>query len=306
MSLLSDILNLIRQMTGSGQPGLRQMVNRVLKGDRSVRLPPRVEDALNTIQRQLPSDRAWTPPQSKFTPTPQSVEPIPQPGRRTPPPPLPGETAAMPELPIEQRFNTTRARQPQGYPDEQAGFSEPEQMAPDSSNVFSFQFYRRPGDKRGILYVTYKANEITGEMGEARRKGGRRQIRGRRGKTVGSKVNRRGATYAYYDDDGSGRGKLGLAEVYKMLKRNGSKGGTVWDKLRIEGTIYGHRYQYNLVVGQVLKVGGGKLAQYVPRKAGRSGFVTRTVTDIGHGKRGFTSSTLHAPTTGTGYSTKRR
>lgn len=47
-------------------------------------------------------------------------------------------------------------------------------------------------------------------------------------------------------------------EVFLSLLKAGSKGNWVWDKLRIRGTVSGHRYDYALV-----GISGG----YVPRKA---------------------------------------
>lgn len=50
--------------------------------------------------------------------------------------------------------------------------------------------------------------------------------------------------------------------VFDAFRRAGSKGGFVWDRLRIRGTVSGHRFQYEL---------RGIAEGYLPRKATRYG-----------------------------------
>lgn len=61
--------------------------------------------------------------------------------------------------------------------------------------------------------------------------------------------------------------------VFEALRTAESKGRFVWDRLRVRGTVSGHRYHY-----QLTGIAGG----YVPRQAKRYGdneyFVTRSIT----------------------------
>lgn len=210
------------------------------------------------------------------------------------PPKFPGRLTG----PAEPRGfgSATRTRSPQGFPEEHQLFSD-EFLSPTSSNVYSFQYFRRPGDTLGILYVTFKGNRIRGEMGPPVFKGGKRQIHGQPGRTVGEKINKPGSTYAYFN--------VG-ADVFNRMKAAFSKGTFVWDELRVRGTVYGHQYPYQLISGQVLKVGGGRLAQYIPRRATSQGFRTRSLADTGTRRRGFVSSTLPPSVGGGGFTTRRQ
>lgn len=95
---------------------------------------------------------------------------------------------------------------------------------PESSNVFAFSF----DIDAHRLYVRFKDRAPKGEK---------------------VRSHEPGAIYAYYN--------VPLTLFQSMLDA-GSKGGWVWDNLRIRGTVSGHRYDYSLV-----GVSGG----YVPRKA---------------------------------------
>lgn len=204
-------------------------------------------------------------------------------GFRTRPPPA----QATGEL---SRRKRTLPYQPTGLPEDpsHAYFSD-EFLAPTSSNVYSFQFFRRPHDTFGILYVTYKASGINRSAlskGGPRHRGGRRQLRGTPGATVrgGARPNQPGPTYGY---------SAVPTHVFDEMKRAYSKGTFVWDSLRIRGTIHGHRYNYFLATGQLLTNKQGEYAgQYVPRLATKKGFRTRSVSDFGLGRRSFVSSTL--------------
>ncbi|HEV3345420.1 MAG TPA: KTSC domain-containing protein [Pirellulales bacterium] len=87
-------------------------------------------------------------------------------------------------------------------------------------------------------------------------------------------------------------------EQFLQLYKASSKGGWVWDHLRVRGTVSGHQKDYELV---------GIVAGYVPRKATLKPegeyYIGRTVR--GEGGRGITSSKpdvlvrpLHSPNTG--------
>jgi hypothetical protein len=61
--------------------------------------------------------------------------------------------------------------------------------------------------------------------------------------------NKPGPLYHYYSVP---------AEIFQTLRKSGHPGKVVWSKLRIEGTVSGHQYDYRLK---------GIVAGYVPRKA---------------------------------------
>ncbi len=174
----------------------------------------------------------------------------------------------------------TQAEPPR--PGEQSPLSE-EILTPQSSNVFAFQY----DYSKSMLLVTYKAAAInSGSVirgvvaGTGRRRGGRDQLLGERGKTVKGKTNER-ARYGCFDVH---------VGVFERMKLANSKGKFVWDELRIRGNLWGHRYRYALVQGQVTPSVGGV---YIPRKATPKGFRTRSIADLGSGgQRGFQTSTL--------------
>lgn len=75
-----------------------------------------------------------------------------------------------------------------------------------------------------------------------------------------------GPLYEYYDVHPA---------VFDSMRKASSKGKFVWDRLRVRGTVSGHRKQYKLA---------GISRGYVPRQAKRYGdneyFVTRSVTGV--------------------------
>lgn len=218
-----------------------------------------------------------------------------------------------PEAGQQQRVGSSRRKpapdhkpyQPtRGTEDDEPHFTD-EFLVPTSSNVFSYQYFRRPHDRLGILYVTFKGSHINPDAVRIGRvkKGkstSRNQLIGNLGSTVGGKKSyrpganedSRGPTYAYYDVP---------AEVFARMKAAASKGKFVWDALRVRGTIYGHRYRYSLVTGSPTDEG----KPYIPRKATAGGFRTRSLADQGVGKRGFRTSTLPASRLGGGFSSRR-
>lgn len=153
-------------------------------------------------------------------------------------------------------------------------------LTPQSSNVYSFSY----DPTTQTLFVTFKANNYHKgalEFGAARRRGGSRQLHGRAGATIkgGPRPNRAGPIYAYH--------RVPIT-IYHAMQSAASKGKFVWDALRIRGTLYGHKYRYNLVSGDQVPSGG----TYIPRLATKKGFAERATPNFGAGRRGFTSSTL--------------
>lgn len=271
---------------------LKQILSAVLGGRANL---PRTAAELVNVVRRLAGRSAGRPAASipiGWPDDPRMGRPGEPPQR--PPGPSAGEDRSYPS-------DRQPTYQPQGYPHEQPLFSD-EFLAPTSSNVWSFQYFRRPHDKSGILYITYKASRLNKNAlyhGAARRRGGRRQLHGQLGATVlAGKENAPGPTYAYFGVSPA---------VFNRMKLAHSKGKFVWDELRIRGTVYGHRYRYQLVVGQLVTgFPGAVVQQYIPRKATRRGFVTRAVADVGTGRRSFTSSTLPPAGHGGGFTTRRR
>jgi hypothetical protein len=281
-----------------GQVGLAPLLNLITQAiaGRPVSLPGGLRKVLSDIIRAGDpggSRSAGRPLRQPEDPKRPYSPPIPGMPRSQPP----GQVTRSPEEPS----NSIRSYAPQGYPDEQPFFSD-EFLAPTSSNVYSFQYFRRPHDRTGILYVTYKAHGLkaTGMVaGSGRFRGGRKQLHGIPGAVHGrSRSNDPGPTYSYFNVPPA---------LFTRMKQAHSKGKFVWDELRVRGTVWGHKFRYSLVVGQLVdNVPGIKGAQYVPRKATRRGFVTRSVADIGSGRRGFVSSTLPPSTSGGGFTTRRR
>lgn len=221
-----------------------------------------------------------------------------------PPTQPPGKTAGGFGQPPR---NQLRTRVPQGYPEEQPSFSD-EFFTPTSSNVYSFQFFRRQGENNGTLFVTFKASSLNHKAlshGESRHKGGRKQLRGISGHTVGrGRSNAPGPTYQYTGMSNSNEQGVPY-RVFVEMKNAYSKGTFVWEVLRghTKGTPidYNAGYRYGLVVGQLV---GKSAMQYIPRKATNAGFKTRSIADMGTGRRGFTSSTLPPTSNGGGFSTR--
>lgn len=222
---------------------------------------------------------------------PGTSAPTPSPGGNGPvPPPPPGgfSTRALPtpQPPgggpgVHRSLRSTQAAPP--LPGESdLPFGE-EILVTNSSNVFSFSYKRMPGVATGNLYVTYHGHQINKHAtsrGTVAAKGmPREQLVGTLGKTLTGARGGRGSMYCYFDVP---------PNVFTRMKAASSKGKFVWDALRIRGTIYGHQYRYQLVQGQVTPGVG----VYIPRKATRKGFRTRSVADLGTGVRGFQTSTL--------------
>lgn len=246
-------------------------------------LPPAVLDALGRLV-EAPEDRRTAP----------AVPPQRTGGGRNRPPATPG-SAAEGDLPpggfSRSRFNPNFAPPLAG---ESTPMSEEILCGEQSSNVFSFAY----DYQASTLFVTYWGHKLNPEsvrQGRVKRGKGRSrtQLIGRPGSTVGNERGGRGAMYAYFDVP---------VRVFERMKSAASKGKFVWDELRVRGSVYGHKYRFSLVQGQVNTQRGVK-GVYIPRKATAQGFRTRSVADLGTGKRGFQTSTLPQQN---GFSTRRR
>lgn len=210
-------------------------------------------------------------------------------GGRTPDP-APGGDSLPPGGFNRSRFNPNYAPP---LPGERNPLSEEILCVAESSNVYSFAY----DYNASTLYVTYQGSKIN--RGSVRRGTVRRgksssrpQLIGERGSTVTGERGGRGPLYAYFDVP---------ARVFDRMQRAASKGKFVWDELRVRGSVYGHKYRYSLVQGQV-STQKGVTGVYIPRKATPQGFKSRSIADLGQGKRGFQTSTLPAQN---GFSTRR-
>jgi hypothetical protein len=155
-------------------------------------------------------------------------------------------------------------------------------MTPNSSNVYMFQY----DYLTSTCYVQYKAPQInTAAVTNYQSAGGMRAMAGDMGKTIIGKTNDPGPLYAYYDVPN---------KVFQTLVQaiTNSAGKAVWDELRIRGSVHGHQFRYGLVSGVMVPGEGGELANYVPRRAVKGGFKSRSVRTIGAGRGRYVSSTL--------------
>lgn len=217
-------------------------------------------------------------------PIPIAPPPISRPGTPKPPPippgwSKPGNTEAPSPSAPEAPAYAPRGRTPQGappLPGEEKGRTE-FVRTPHSTNVYGFYFEPDASKKRGILYVTYQA-------GDRSQSGG--------GSAKGRRANKPGAKYAYYDVP------VGLyIQLLRVANAGGHEGGEsspgtfVWTHLRERGSMWGHKFKYRLIQGEIGPSHGGQ-GEYVPRKATKLGFRTRAITSLGSGRRAFGFSTL--------------
>ena len=98
------------------------------------------------------------------------------------------------------------------------------------------------------------------------------RVIGKLGKTLRGSRSGPGSTYDYFNVP---------QKVFNKIASAGSKGGAIWDNLRIRGTVYGHVFDYSLVeVSRQPVFSGTKRVgsvTYVPRKAsGPGAFKSRT------------------------------
>ena len=146
------------------------------------------------------------------------------------------------------------------YPDAEE-FVQGETRTPGSSNVYSYFWKpdvrigaRNPAkaNTNGTLFVTFKAWWPGAK----------------------EKSDQAGPTYAYSN--------VPMGKYMEFEKAaSGSAGGAVWDYLRVRGSRYGHQHPYRLVAGVPVPEGG----EYVPRKATRKGFQSRTLVNPRAGTR---------------------
>ena len=240
-------------------------------------------------QEQQQRERRSGPPPVIVSPRPAPSPSAPPPSRSDPGPPQPD----LPQDVLRRHLPPRGGQPPYGQ----------EILTPHSSNVFSFSY----DPDSDILYVTYKAPELkSSHITTGKRKLGgrlsRSQLVGRSG-AISGRSNSRGAQYAYWGAR-SNRHNKPMQRLYESMRAAVSKGKFVWDHLRVRGTVYGHQVNYALVQGAVITGGGGGVSGvYIPRKATRLGFKTRSVADLGRGARGFQTSTLPGQV---GFSTRRR
>jgi len=134
-----------------------------------------------------------------------------------------------------------------------------------SSNVHSIGYDQQTATL-AVRYLASTLSNTSGGIKGSHKKGTRRQTaKGKLGSTVGGKTNSPGPLYHYYDVP---------EKLWNSFQGAGSKGKWVWDKLRIRGTIAGHRYAYALIAGTVASE--GDRVTYIPRLATSSGFKART------------------------------
>jgi hypothetical protein len=244
-------------------PVVWQAIDRFTKSHRSVSsrlstIPLSVTDR-DAIAKQAAARRS-----PYYAPQPHSL------------PPAPGS----PRIPDATQFNSGFAPPRDG---ETSPLSEEVLCVGQSSNVYSFAY----DFESSTLFVTYQGHKLnTRSLKRKKRIVGksrsREQLVGELGRTVTNERGGRGALYSYLDVP---------VRVFERMKLAASKGKFVWNELRIRGSIYGHKYRYLLIQGQVSTqrgVGG----VYVPRKATPQGFRTRSVAELGTGRRSFQTSTL--------------
>lgn len=118
-------------------------------------------------------------------------------------------------------------------------------LTPQSSNVYAFAY----DYMASLLYVVYKATER------------------------GKKLNAPGPTYSY-----GGAKRPFPARSFDRLRTAASKGKFIWNEIRVRGTVWGHQYPYTLVSASWSTAEFGD--RYVPRKATKKGFRTRSIQQV--------------------------
>lgn len=248
--------------------------------------PSAVDEAVNLLtglgfEVRMPK----VPPEARPGTSP-ALEP--DPGEGTPPegPALPAAASPGAEPPPE----------PGHFPGGKAIFM---QHVVGSSNVYAFGY-----DERTLtLRVQYLGATINRDALTGRGHRGKRRVRGQLGATVLSTRRGPGPLYDYH----------GVPKrVFQRMQAAGSKGKFVWDSLRIRGTAYGHRFDYELVAAGTVdvvipsfdergrRVAGRKVGHvtYVPRKAAAQGvFLPRTIRHVERPFRSLLPGTgsLHPP-----------
>lgn len=131
----------------------------------------------------------------------------------------------------------------------------------NSSNVYAVGY----NGQTKTMRVQYKAAAINAAALRGRGHSGRNRVKGTGGKTVTSYRHGPGPLYDYH----------GVPfNVFNKILGAGSKGKAIWDNLRIRGTAYGHRYDYELVSASTALV--VLLQQNAPpKRVGRVTYVPR-------------------------------
>lgn len=154
------------------------------------------------------------------------------------------------------------------------GLYVPMEIVPGSSNVYAIGYT----EDTLTMRVEYLAPTINADALRGRGHRGTNRVRGRLHKTI---LRARHGPGPLYDYHGVPRG------VFTNIRMSASKGTAIWDNLRVRGTVYGHKYDYELVAGSkalVLSVAPHGPPQrvgnvtYIPRKAvGPGMFKSRTI-----------------------------
>lgn len=271
-----------------------RQVSQYARGKSPLEWVQNIWDFVRGRQRRRPADvpaEFWKRLERSLAPQPSApTAPADQPARQ------PGPSAPPP--PFTSRGNRAMREPPK--PGEQTSLSEFIDCSRQSSNVFGFQY----DYKKKLLYVAFQGHQLNqGALSRGRVKRGGRMGRdqniGTPGRTVTGARGGRGATYAYHGVP---------SKIFDLMRQAASKGKFVWDHLRVRGTIYGHQYRYTLVQGQVQPKNGGV---YIPRKATRGGYKSRSLVDIGSstargGRMSFQTSTLPARSFANKLSSRRR
>ena len=285
IDLVAETLNLSRRLvTRYAQGGkldrftgwVGKVVDFITGGGRGARRSVRRSEVPPEVWRQLGqlADRV-----SGISTAPPPPAPL---GRRPPPAPPGSPGPGRQPLPPPGTGSKFELRREPPLPGEEPSYGR-EILVSNSSNVYSFSY----DSESSTLYVTYLAPAVNSKAvsrGRVKRgkRMGREQMVGELGKTLKGKSNSRGPLYSYFDVP---------ARVFERMKLATSKGKFVWSELRIRGSIFGHKYRYALVQGAVITQAGVS-GTYIPRKATRTGFRSRSVADVGRSSRGFQTSTL--------------
>lgn len=158
-----------------------------------------------------------------------------------------------------------------------------------STNVYAFGYQPETQTLRvQFLGATINRNALKGKGHK-----GKSRVKGKLGRTVTNTRRGPGPLYDYQNVP---------PRIFERFKAASSKGKAVWDELRVRGSAYGHKFDYQLVAASVVDVvvpeirdgklyGGRKVGSvtYVPRKAvGPGQFQARSLLQ-GQGTRVFRS-----------------
>lgn len=145
------------------------------------------------------------------------------------------------------------------------------ELVSGSSNVYAIGY----DPQSRTLRVQFLGGSVRRSSIRGRGHRGRNRARGQLGRTLTSQRHGPGATYDYFNVP---------QKIWNRLRAASSKGGAVWDLLRVRGTVYGHQYDYQLVAASVFDVvethmEGGK--EVIGRRVGRITYVPRKAVAAG-------------------------